>query len=193
MNFTKPGVRVDFGIGDFWRNFFEFEKKEEYINFLKLSAIIHLWHQGKMAWSKWNKDFWGRGKGLFLICVQGGGKEGEAGNWDSQRASIFATSHYFCIFLYISSKDKNVFPSDRNVLFSEHQFLQPATVFYYVFLHTIEMYCFLIEIYFTVSINFCNQLYSYFVFYYVFLHKIEMYFFLIEIYFKVSINFCDQP
>ena len=30
MNFTKPGVRVDFGIGDFWRNFFEFEKKGEY-------------------------------------------------------------------------------------------------------------------------------------------------------------------
>ena len=130
MNFTKPGVRVDFGIGDFWRNFFEFEKKGEYINFLKLSAIIHLWHQGKMERSKWNKDFWGRGKGYFahsMIWWREGSRKlrlSASINFCNQPLLIF------CHLLCISSYNRNVFLSRRNIFHSEQQLLQPTILIF---------------------------------------------------------------
>ena len=140
MNFTKPGVRIDFRIGDFCRNFFEFEKKGEYINFLKLSAIIHLWHQGKMEGSKTRtsgdveKDyFWflfrEEEESLILLFDEKRGKQ-EIGTL-SEHQFLQPAILIFCLLLCISSYNRYVFLSNRNIFHSEHQFLRPTIIIFH--------------------------------------------------------------
>ena len=99
-------------------------------------------------------------------------EEGEAGNWDSQRASIRATNNtisfiFYCVFLHIF--EMYFLNSGRNVFLGAHQFCSwpySSFTFYYVlcitlssqFLHEIDIYFLNSGICVFLSVHQCLQL-----------------------------------